>query len=902
MANPLARLQHALADRYTIERELGQGGMATVYLAHDLKHDRPVALKVLRQELAAAMGAERFHREIQIAAKLQHPNILPLHDSGEAGGFLYYVMPFVEGQSLRERLAREGALPVGDAVRILRDVVDALTEAHAHGVVHRDIKPENIMLRGRHALVTDFGVAKAVSEATGRQTLTTAGVALGTPAYMAPEQASADPHVDHRVDIYAVGAVAYELLTGRPVFMGTTPQMVLSAHVTEAPVPITKYRESVPRALEALVMRCLEKQPADRWQSAEELLPQLEALATPSGGITPTETAPVAAVAGRWRMATLGVGAAVVLTVVGVAAWQLLKPKLLTIVASVLTQITNVPGVEFEPAISPDGKQVAYLAGRFWAPHLLIRSTVNPAAGGEIRLSDTTFEAAYRPRWSADGDFVRFIGCRGGRCAWYETGKLGGAIRPAPLPEPARWQPRLTWSADDARVAYFAGDTLLVTSVAGPAPPRRIAVHPEHLNPAYLGTAGPDSPTWSPDGKLIAYVYGSLYMELAGALRGSEIWVVSATGGSPHTVASDEHFNGRPTWLDARHLLFVSNRDGAPGVYAVEVGARGARGKARAIPGIADPYSISYAIGSRQLAWAKFTVRQNIWSYPLGRSTPTSIRDGARVTTGSETSESADVSRDGKWLVFDSNRRGNLDLYRTPLSGGEPVSLTDAPENEYSARWSPDGTEIAYSVSGAAGKSPGSLMVMPAAGGAPATLTNTGHDNNDPEWSPDGLHIAFQSTRTGRFEAWLISRDSLRGAWHHEVQLTDSGAFVRDWAPDGSGVLCDYYGPNGGRLFLVSLQGRVLWRRDLAPLGLPFVGFAHFSRDGRTVYVDATHRDGRRGIWAIPMSGGVPRLVVVADDAARVIPETAKSSIWGDRLYFAVQEYESDIWVAKLKY
>ena len=317
MAEFLARLQSALADRYTIERELGAGGMATVYLAHDLRHDRQVALKVLRQELTAALGAERFHREIQIAAKLQHPNILPLLDSGEAAGLLYYAMPYVEGQSLRERLAREGALPVPDTVRILRDVVDALTEAHAHGVVHRDIKPENIMLRGRHALVTDFGVAKAVSEATGRQTLTTAGVALGTPAYMAPEQASADPHLDHRVDIYAVGAVAYELLTGRPVFMGTTPQMVLSAHVTEAPQPITRHREAVPRALEALVMRCLAKQPADRWQSAEELLPQLEALATPSGGITPAETQPVPAAPharSRWRRtAVFGIGAVVVI-------------------------------------------------------------------------------------------------------------------------------------------------------------------------------------------------------------------------------------------------------------------------------------------------------------------------------------------------------------------------------------------------------------------------------------------------------------------------------------------------------------------------------------------------------------------------------------------------------------
>ncbi|NJD20222.1 MAG: serine/threonine protein kinase, partial [Gemmatimonadetes bacterium] len=294
MSNAPAHLLAALADRYRLERELGEGGMATVYQAHDLRHDRPVALKVLRPDLAASLGAERFHREIQIAARLQHPHILPVLDSGEAAGFLYFVMPFVEGESLRDRLAREGALPVGDAVRILRDVVDALTEAHANGVVHRDIKPENVLLRGRHALVADFGVAKAVTEAAGRQTLTTAGVALGTPAYMAPEQASADPKTDHRADLYAAGAVAYEMLTGRPVFLAATPRMMLLAHVSEAPMPISHHRESVPRALEAVVMRCLEKNPADRWQSAAELLGQVEALATPSGGVTPPETRPVA--------------------------------------------------------------------------------------------------------------------------------------------------------------------------------------------------------------------------------------------------------------------------------------------------------------------------------------------------------------------------------------------------------------------------------------------------------------------------------------------------------------------------------------------------------------------------------------------------------------------------------
>jgi tetratricopeptide (TPR) repeat protein/TolB-like protein len=326
MADQLERLKAALSDRYRIERELGSGGMAMVYLAEDLKHHRKVAVKVLRPDLAAALGPERFLQEIEIAARLQHPHILPLHDSGEADGFLFYVMPFVEGLSLRDKLAKEGELPIGDAVRIMRDVVDALTEAHAHGVVHRDIKPENIMLRGRHALVTDFGVAKAVSEATGREKLTTAGVALGTPAYMAPEQASADPHLDQRVDIYAVGAVAYELLTGRPVFMGTTPQMVLSAHMTEPAQPVTKHRDTVPSALESVVMRCLEKRPADRWQSAEELLPQLEALATPSGGVTPAETAPVSAVRPK-RIGTLVTAVAAVVILCAIGAWLLIAGR-----------------------------------------------------------------------------------------------------------------------------------------------------------------------------------------------------------------------------------------------------------------------------------------------------------------------------------------------------------------------------------------------------------------------------------------------------------------------------------------------------------------------------------------------------------------------------------------------
>jgi serine/threonine-protein kinase len=316
MTEAFDRLKSALANRYTIERELGRGGMATVYLAEDLKLLRKVALKVLRPELALAVGPDRFLREIDIAAKLSHPHILPLHDCGEADGFLYYVMPYVEGQSLREKLTKEGELPIVDAVRIIRDVVEAMKHAHRHNVVHRDIKPDNVMLAEDHALVTDFGIAKAVSDATGASGLTTEGGTRGTPAYMSPEQASGDPHIDHRADIYAVGALAYELLTGRTPFVMNTQQELLAAHVTQIPEPVTKYRGSVPPALAELVTKCLEKRAADRWQTAEELLPQLEALATPSGGVTPTGMVALDDARRGWRIAVPASVATVILAVV----------------------------------------------------------------------------------------------------------------------------------------------------------------------------------------------------------------------------------------------------------------------------------------------------------------------------------------------------------------------------------------------------------------------------------------------------------------------------------------------------------------------------------------------------------------------------------------------------------
>ena len=263
--------------------------MSRVFLAQEVRLGRQVVVKVLPPELAAGVSAERFEREIRLAAALQHPHIVPLLTAGSQGDLLYYVMPHIAGESLRARIMHERELPVGDTVRILRDVCDALAYAHAHGIVHRDVKPDNVLLSGKHALVTDFGVAKAVSSSTGSGTLTSLGMALGTPAYMAPEQAAGDPNVDHRADLYAVGALGYELLAGRPPFSGMSPQGMLAAQVTTTPEPVTQHRATVPPALAALIMRCLAKHPADRPQSAEEIVAQLETMTTPTGGITPQQ-------------------------------------------------------------------------------------------------------------------------------------------------------------------------------------------------------------------------------------------------------------------------------------------------------------------------------------------------------------------------------------------------------------------------------------------------------------------------------------------------------------------------------------------------------------------------------------------------------------------------------------
>ncbi len=471
MADQLERLSAALSERYVIERELGAGGMATVYLAQDIKHDRKVAVKVLRPELAAVIGADRFLSEIKTTANLQHPHILPLHDSGNIDGILFYVMPFIDGESLRDRLNTEHQLPVNECVKLATEVAGALDYAHRHGVVHRDIKPENILLHDGRALVADFGIALAVSTAGSRMTET--GMSLGTPHYMSPEQAMGEREITPRSDVYALGCVTYEMLVGEPPFNGPTAQAIVARVMTEEPRGLMVQRKSIPPHVEMAVHTALSKLPADRFGSTAEFAAALN---------DPTRATTVMHAAAPFRKkdwrnaAVIGVAA----LVLGTALGMLLRRPSVTAnpVVRVLMTLPDSGGVtavdNISIAISPDGKRIAYVgpskAGRmlwvremnqfegtplpgtegatapFFSPdgNRIAFFTgasdrqssilVTPATGGMIRTVLTDSAAAFGGSWGSDGN-IYFVSNRSGVARVSEN---GGAFVQVTLPDSLR--------------------------------------------------------------------------------------------------------------------------------------------------------------------------------------------------------------------------------------------------------------------------------------------------------------------------------------------------------------------------------------------------------------------------------------------------------------------------------
>jgi Tol biopolymer transport system component len=894
MPDLLDQFKAALADRYRVDREIGRGGMAYVFLAHDLKLGRPVAIKVLRPDLAAVLGGDRFLREITLTAKLEHPHILGIYDSGDADGILYYVMPYVEGESLRDRLTREKQLPVDEALQISREVADALSYAHARGVIHRDIKPENILLRAGHAVVADFGIARALDVAGGAR-LTETGVALGTPAYMSPEQAAGSRDLDGRSDLYALGCVLHEMLAGQPPFTGPTVESVIHQHLAAAPPDVTSVRPAVPSWVAAALQRTLAKTPADRFNPVAQFA---EAIA-PRASATPVDVAAVPAPLGKRRLALRIVAVALIVAITLVVS-RVLAPHPLTITASNITPVTRDPGVEFQPAISPDGEEVAYTVGPIGDSRIAVRSTRVAGSGGETRPGAELGRSLSLPAWTPGGASLRFYATEGGQTEWMEAPKLGGPARTVFRPVADRKTNVL--SPDGTRVVAArevagGGQDSIFVYAADDGEPRLLAA-------PVTNAFGVHSFAWSPDGRWIAYVNGNAPWRQSANVMPTSIWLLDAhDGGDPVQVTDETATDVSPQWLDSRHLLFVSDRDGPLGVYLVEIGPDGPRGPVRSVAGASDPHSISVSADGKRLVYAKFDVSQNIWSVPIPRSGSVSLRDAVPVTTGNQKVESHDVSPDGEWIVFDTNIRGDQAIYKQRIAGGTPQLVVGVEGDALDPRWSPDAAEIVFYAKGS-DASGAETFVAPADPGAPPKqLTDFPGINNFADWSPDGLAIALNSKGphgTDSWRLWIVTRDSVGGSWSAPAPLTDSAWVFPAWAPDGASLVCRER-TDGGDMLRVSRDGDVI-ARYAWPAGLRTerMGRPEFSRDGSKIYICGIEEDESRGLWEFPADGGEPAKVVAFDDPARQEAGMCFFSVGPDRIYLTIAESQSDIWVMDL--
>ncbi len=871
-------LAAALADRYRIERELGQGGMAIVYLAEDVRHHRRVAIKVLHPQLSAVIGSERFLKEIELTANLQHPHILPLFDSGEAGGLLYYVMPYVEGETLRTRLLRERQLSIPDAIRIAREVADALAYAHAHGVVHRDVKPENVLLQGSHALVADFGIALAVEEAGGSR-MTQTGMSIGTPQYMAPEQAMGDRAADHRVDIYALGAITYEMLVGEPPFTGPSSQAIVAKVMTEDPKGLVIQRRNIPETVEGAVLTALEKLPADRFATATEF-----AQALASGSATASRPASRRAGAGRRGWLAPAVGA---LALAGAAFWLGTRvPGGATAMGfGRATPVTWDYGLEVHPAVSPDGRLVAYAAG-LTATNL--RVFVRPVSGGRsVPLVEDSTQAQSLPGWSPDGTRVLFLS-RGGV---FSVPSFGGPPRQELA---SRRSGAITWAAwapDGERIGYVAADSLFIRERDGSS---RFLTRAQDLALC----------NWAPDGRALACSSGNLQYALAnqqfGNLSPSQVIAVSIANGHVDTLTDRSASNQSPVWAGPRRLLFVSNRHGPRDIYAMDLGRDGrAAGAARRQTTGQGAHTISLSAGGTRVAYAALNLTANVWELPIPGAAAVSPYQARQVTHGNQLVESFSVSPDGQWLLYDSNLAGQADLYRIPTAGGEPERLTTDPSDDFFPALSPDGREVAFHSWRTGNRD---VFVQPLDGGPIQQVTaSPAVQEVGPKWSPDGRSLAFfefegPNDTLARSSVWVSVRNE-EGAWEAPRRRLSRGNWPA-WSPDGASLA--YAGGSvSNRIFVAPAadgEGRLVYE---AGRGGARVEMVIWSADSRTLFFKSHDPAGRAEIWAVPVSGGSPRLVTRFDDPSR--PSHRYNVGAGPaHLYFTIDERQSDVWVMDL--
>jgi serine/threonine-protein kinase len=802
--NVTDRLSTALADRYRLERHVGEGGMATVYLAHDLKHDRKVAVKVLRPELVAILGTERFLNEIKVTAGLQHPHILPLHDSGEADSFLYYVMPFIEGESLRERLRRDKQLSVDEAMEIAKAVGSALEFAHEQGIVHRDIKPENILLQRGQAMVADFGIALAVSAAGGSR-LTETGLSLGTPHYMSPEQASGDRELDARSDIYSLGAVVYEMLTGDPPHSGSTMQAIVAKILTSDPEPISRTRSHVPPNVDAAVQRALEKTPADRFANARQFL---EALSNPAFAI-PTAAAPfVRSRAGfRWdRVGPVVLALAAVFLVV--ALWSLLRPApprpVLRVSVSLpdeqqltalgqfdvsadgalmvyhgpgdggvprlwarrwdaldATPIRDTDGAN-GPAISPDGLEVAFLFG------LSLR--VVPVQGGVTRTAvDDSVRCCVR--WSPDGEWLYF---QHTSSLLARVPSAGGALELLVPVDSAQIDAGFNQFLDvlPGEALVFEGTTpgggpqIYARRVGSSAVKMLTAGQFPRFGAGHLLFATPDGAT------LMAAPFDEGKLELSGPATPVAETVMPPAGGWSYFAVS-------------RSGQLVYNAGGrSPPSYEVVWVTR--EGQATTVdpdwtfdPGTNNRGLALSPDGTRLAVTVLEEANYDIWVKELPRG------PASRLTFDDEWDVRPRWTPDGDAVAFLSRRKGQASPFLKRATGTGVAERQFAYDRSFwEVLYSPD-SEWLVARSGGTLTVPGGRDVWalrPGTDTVPAPLIVTGFDEKAIGLSPDGRWLSYESDETGRNEVYVRPFPNVEdGKW----QVSTGGGVMPVWGRTG---------------------------------------------------------------------------------------------------------------------
>ena len=806
MADIPPRLSAALADTYAIQEEIGEGGMATVYLAEDLKHHRKVALKVLKPELAAVVGAERFLAEIEVTANLQHPNILPLFDSGEADSFLYYVMPYVEGETLRDRIDRDKQLPVDEAVKIAVAVANALDYAHRHNVVHRDIKPGNILLQDGQPVVGDFGIALAVGSAGGAR-LTETGLSVGTPYYMSPEQATGDVGVGPAADIYALAAVLYEMLTGEPPYTGTTAQAVLGRIIQGGSVSATAIRSSVPAHVDAAIRKGLEKLPADRFTNAQGFATALQDPAFRHGV---ERVAPGAGGAGPWKI----VAAAAIVAAMGLGtalALEVSEPEPVEPVERFAMPF--LPGQELEFTgesgyrLSPDGRTLVYRHINEDGRQILMTRRWDELRAAPVR--DT--EGASDPSVSPDGLELAFQ--QGGEVK--ALALAGGPVRTLVSPG---YDPY--WGPDGYVYARVDSGLVRVRREGGAVEVVTRLAEEEDGQRAFELLPGGD--------KL-------LYSTAKNDFTEFEIRVLDLSTGDSRFIT-----NGLlPRYAHSGHLLFIL--DGVLMAGRFDVGSLELEGQPVAILDGLSAYSISddgklfYTSGTSlggtverpiQLMWVDRSGDAEPvdpdWTFIQGGpdigwsispdGTQLAIRerttDGndiwvkqldtgprSRLTFGSDEERMPIWGPEPGQITFLSDRDGNLDVWAKTADGtGEPRRLLDFERSIATMEWSPDGEWMLIRTAG-----PRSVEAnrdiyafRPGVDTVPMPLlAEDGYDEMYPDISPDGRWLAYQTTETDRSEVYVRPLPDVRaGRW----QISVNGGRQPRWSSDGREIF--FQGPN----------------------------------------------------------------------------------------------------------